>query len=112
MNQRILCFSVDDLAVDPDGVAAAITQACARRRAGRRVQAVCQTGADVYVVLFPLPSGERPATYLLEAAADVSSQGFVSLLNERYAAGLDVAGTVKVYDSVMVLFARKAPAPG
>ena len=102
MSLKMVPFSLDEFVVDTDGVQEALNHACARGGTPREVMAVCQVGDNV---LFILENGAgKPPEYRFVFLQDLTRDGFVSLVNERYQGGHDPVGTVTVRDSVYVLF--------
>lgn len=107
MSQRIVTFSVDDIAVDPDGVMASLNDACCHRHDHYRIHGMCQVATEVFYVLLPLAAHEKARTYVMVPVDDISYDGFVSLLNERWSGGFDIIGTIQVYDTTYALFERQ-----
>jgi hypothetical protein len=103
-SQRIITFALDDLAVDPDSVVDALNDACTHRHEHYRIRGVCQLDQKIYFVLLSLDANEPARSYVLTSIDDISSDGFVAMLENRWASNFDTVGTIKVYDTVMALF--------
>jgi len=106
MNQKLVSFSVADLAARTDEIAAALTEAC-RRSPGYVVRGLCQVEDIVHFVLLSLRGGEQPAAYILAFVDDVSEAGLTAMLAQRWASGFDAVGTVALGDGAyLTLFAK------
>ncbi|MCF7854395.1 MAG: hypothetical protein K9N51_06325 [Candidatus Pacebacteria bacterium] len=106
--EKIISYTVDDIAVDPESITEAINKACCGRHVHHRVVGVCQIEDRIYFALLPLDENETARPYILVTVDDTSHDGFVSMLNTRWASGFDVVGTITAYDTVMALFAKPA----
>ncbi len=104
--QRVVSFSLDDLVVDSDGVIETLNNACTHRHDHYRVSGICQLENKIYFVLLPLDSGEKMRDYIMVPAEDVSHDGFVDMLHTRWSSGFDLIGSVQLYETTMVLFAK------
>jgi len=105
-SQRIISYALDDLVVDPDGAIDALNDACTHRQVHYRVSGICQLEHRVYFALAPVADPRAAGNYLLVTVEDTSHDGFVSMLDDRWAAGFDIVGTITLYETVMALFAR------
>jgi len=106
MMQKIVRYEVDDIIVNPDGVVEALNHACTGRTGMYKIRGLCQVGGSVYFILLPLDPHETAETYGLAPVADISADGFTSMLHSRWSAGFDAVGSVVLGDTVYVLFAR------
>ena len=106
MEQKIISFSIDEIAVDTDNVNDAINEACTKRRHHYWVRGICQLETQVYFILLPVTKGHESETYRLSELAEIDHESFVSEINERYQGGFDAVGSFRVYDSIMLLYAR------
>lgn len=112
MEQRIISFSMDEIAVDTDDVVNSINEACTKRHHHYWVRGVCQVEQQVYFILLPITEGHESEVYRLESLPEeeFGHEDFVSDLNERYQGGFDTVGSFKIYDTIMVVFAKPATA--
>lgn len=108
MMQRIAAFSVDDLLLDSKAVAEALLHACRRNGETLYVRGLCQVKETVYFTLLPCGSGTPcPVQYVWVECGDTTDAGVTTLLEERWAAGFDLVGSVDGgEDLVFVLFAK------
>ena len=105
--QKVLVFSVDDLAVERKNVAQALNNACNNRSQKYRVRGMCQVDDEVYFVLLPRRQGESAEDYVFAPADDISETGMASLLEERWEAGFDTVGLINLgEDSLLMFYAR------
>jgi hypothetical protein len=105
---RIVSYNLDDLVVDPDGVIEAVNNACTHRHEHFRVSGVCQLEQNVFFSLTPLLDKEPLLDYILVTVEDISHDGFVSMLQDRWAAGFDMIGALQLYETTALLFAKPA----
>ena len=104
--QKIISFTVDDLAADAAGLAETLTDACNRRRTRYRIHGLCHIEEVLYFVLLPLPKDEPPADYIFVSTEDVTEAGMTSLLEARWEAGFDAVGAVALGEAnYFILFA-------
>ena len=105
--QKVLLFSVDDIAADTSNVAQALAKACNGRTDHFRVRGLCQIEDEVYFVLLPRPRGETREDYVFAPLEDISDMGMQALLEERWEAGFDTVGLIDLgEDSYLMLYAR------
>jgi hypothetical protein len=112
MSPRIVTYALAEIESVPEEVVAALNVACNRRRTKYRVRGLFQLDDVVYFLLLPRERLEKPETYVLVPLTDVSSGGFPAGLMERWAAGFDAVGLVRVAAGHLALFARvESPRP-
>ena len=109
MTHRIVVFAVAELAIDPNGIGAALTDACRRGRRGSRVCGVCPVGDRVYFLLRELSRSEPRETYVLIEVDDVTHAGVTALLNDRWHAGFQAIGTVPLGESSALMILAQSP---
>jgi hypothetical protein len=113
MMQRIAAFSVDDLLLDSNAVADALMHDCRRGDTPMYVRGVCQIQDTVYFTLLPCrDSGSQPVQYVWVECADTTDAGITSLLEERWAAGFDLVGSVDGDEDLVFLLFAKNPKDG
>jgi len=106
--QKIVTFPVADLSLDPKSAADALNRACNKRTHHYRVQGVCQIDELVYFVLRPRPTNSPAETYVLVPADHGATGDFADVLLERWSAGFNALGTVRLDAGVhLILFARE-----
>ncbi len=107
--QKIISFSLDDLAADTAGVQDAVNTACARRGVKYRVRGLCQIESQVYFALLPKAPEEESETYVLAPLDPAPShQDATAIFSDRWGAGFDLVGSIKVYETLFLLFARRS----
>ena len=106
MMQRIVSYTLDDLAADPKAVEAGLNTACRSRRQKYRVNGVCQLADTVHFVLLPVESVARGAGYVIAPADETGPDGFTAELSQRWASGYDAIGTMEVGETLLVLYTR------
>lgn len=106
MEQKIIHYHIDDIAIDPDDVCESLNDACTKRQHKFRVRGVCQLENHVYFIMIPHRNGEPLEEYIIAPLDDISHEGFVATLNNRYQGGFDTVGTFQVYETHMALFAK------
>jgi len=106
--QKIVTFPVADLSYDPGAAADALDRACNTRAHRYRVGGVCQIDELVYFVLRPRPTAAPAETYVLTPVEDLGVDGFPDALLQRWSAGFNPLGTVRLDAGVyLILFARE-----
>jgi hypothetical protein len=105
---RILRYSVDDIAVDPRAVALSITAACRRGPTRYRVSGLCQANQEV---VFSLESheGARSLNYVLAPFMGDSMEDVIADIASRWGAGFTTKGLISLSESWVGLF--EAPEP-
>ncbi len=106
--QRIITKTVDDVAVAPEEIVDTLNIACTRRQDKYKVQGVCQIEERIYFVLVPLLPSEPAKTYVLVAVEESSHDDVVAMLDTRWSSNFDILGTIKVYETTYILFAKPA----
>jgi hypothetical protein len=105
--QRILTYHIDDLAVDHKDVMATVNAACTHRGVEYTVRGVCQVEDHVYFILLPLEDKEREEEYVLVPKADPPSRDeMIAILNDRWNNNFDPVGSIQVYETPMILYAK------
>ncbi len=106
MTQRILTFSISDLAFDSGSVARQLTANCRDHAEHYRVGGACQVDERVFFTLLPVRGPAPAAVYRLVPVEDATADGFAAMLSERWHAGFDALGTIDLGDDLLlVLFA-------
>ena len=106
MMPRVICLAVDDLALDPAGLAATLNTACNSRRTKHTVRGVCQVEDRLYFVLTPRAARASRETYVLAPVPETEDASFTAELASRWAAGFTVLATLQVGGEVHALYAR------
>ncbi|OGV62468.1 MAG: hypothetical protein A3K19_33465 [Lentisphaerae bacterium RIFOXYB12_FULL_65_16] len=101
--QKILTFSLDDVAFDPAQVAQTLAEACDNRKQKSVVRGFFQIDEVVYAVLHERKPSQPAELYTLVPIEDTSSQSMVSMLEQRWEAGFDALGTVDLGDGTSYL---------
>ena len=110
MIQKIVAFAVDELRFDAAETAAMLLHACRRGSRPLYVRGMCQVGETVYCTL--LACGDAvppPAQYVWVENPDTSDDGLPSLLEQRWAAGFDLIGSVNAGEDLLFLLFVKNP---
>ncbi len=109
MHNRILIYSLDDLAIEYEDIAIALTKICAYRDAEYKISGVCQTRDRVY---FPLEINEDKIhpTYILAPFSGLSDAQVEADLFSRWTAGFNTKGLIRMTESYLGLF-ECFPAP-
>jgi len=107
---RILPFMLDDIAADHKSVQESLNTACSRRGTHYFLRGLAQVESHVYFFLIPSNSGEvAEEDYVLapvESEQPLEHEDIIGMLKDRWAAGFDLIGTIKVYDTLFMVFAR------
>lgn len=106
MMQKIVSFTLDDLAADPKAIEAGLDAACLSRRQKYRVNGVCQLSDTVHFVLLPVDSVADVSSYAIVPTDETGPDGFTAELSQRWSAGFDALGTIEVGETLLVLYAR------
>lgn len=106
MEQRIISFTIDEIAVDTDNVINSINQACVKRHNHYWVRGICQLEDRVHFMLLPVNAGQPSESYRFSALEELGDESFVAEVNGRYQGGFDTVGSFRVYDTVMLMFAK------
>ena len=103
---RTLLFDLDELWHDHEDVAERVNHACHSGQEKLRVRGLAQIGDTVYVYL--LPAGDETAEqYVLAPWEDESVEGVSTCLSERWSAGFDLAGAIRLEEGRhLLLFVR------
>jgi hypothetical protein len=102
--QRVATFALDDIAVDCEAVALALTESCSARPEHYHVSTLLQLQDTVYFLLQPAPEARAAAaSYFFVPVSDFSSQGVTSMLFERWSAGFTAVGSVTLDDGLCLL---------
>ena len=105
MEQRIISFTIDEIAVDTDNVIESLNDACTKRHLHYWVRGICQLEDRVYFMLLPCSDNQHAETYRISALEEIGDENFVATVNGRYQGGYDTVGSFRVYDTIMLLFA-------
>jgi len=106
MEHRIISFGIDEIAVDTENVADSINEACTKRHHHYWVRGVCQLESRVYFMLLPVSEAQESETYRLITLDEIGHENFVATVNGRYQGGYDTVGSIKVYDTIMLVVAK------
>ncbi|MFW6414307.1 MAG: hypothetical protein ACOCZS_03290 [Verrucomicrobiota bacterium] len=106
MEHKIIHYHIDDIAIDPEDICDSLNEACTKRQHRFRLRGICQLENHVYFVMVPLRSGEPREEYIITTLEDISHEGFIATVNNRYQGGFDVIGSFQVYETHMALFAK------
>lgn len=110
--QKIMTFATDDLVIDPESVAGRLTKMCSEHRPHYRVRGLCQIQDKVYFVLLAATAGQPREQCVIVPVRDISDDGFISMLDERWTAGFNCVGTIALGEGThMILFARPQDSP-
>jgi hypothetical protein len=113
MIQKIVAFAVDELRFDAAATAETLLHACRRRGTPLYVRGMCQVKEAIYFTLLPCNETTPPAMqYVWVENPDKSREGITSLLEERWAAGFDLIGSVDAGDDLFFLLFAKNPEDG
>jgi hypothetical protein len=105
--QRILTYHIDDLAVDHKSVIETVNNACTHRETEYKVRGVCQIDDHVFFILLPLVEHEKEEEYVLVPKAELPPPDeMIAILNDRWHAGFDTIGSIQVYETPMMLYAK------
>lgn len=108
---RTLIFNLNELWHDQENVAARVNHACAGGEYPCRVRGMAQISGQIYVFL--LPAGDAPGEeYVLAPWEDESVDGVAAELSQRWAAGFDLVGSVRLEEGRYALLLAKGAAPG
>lgn len=105
--QKLIPFSIDDIAFDPDEVAGAVNEACEQRRTKYKLRGVCRAYERIYFVLLPLKENEQLEEYLIKPIDDPSENGISAELENRWESGFDTIGSIQVDDRILGVFAKQ-----
>ncbi|MFO7821874.1 MAG: hypothetical protein R6V56_07485 [Lentisphaeria bacterium] len=105
MEQRIVSFTIDEIAVDTDNVLDSLNEACTKRHLHYWVRGICKIEDRVYFMLLPVSEGQAAETYRFVEGEEMGDGDFVAEVNSRYQGGFDMVGSFKVYDTLMLVFA-------
>lgn len=108
--QKIILFSVAELVLDPDGVAAALDKACGGRQGRYRVSGLCQVEEQVYVALVERGRGQPAESHQFRAVGDTTAAGFTAALFDSWSQGCNVIGAVASGSDRLLLLARPSRA--
>ena len=106
MMQKVVRYSLDDVALDHKAVAQALNRACRRGSTRYAVRGLAQIDDALYFVLLPAGDQLPDEQYVLAPVEDRSRSGFTAELTERWAAGFDLIGTLQLGDGFLALYAR------
>ena len=110
MMQKIVTLSVDELRFDAGEVAETLLHACTRGNAPLEIRGMCQIDESVFFTLLPCrDAGSAPAQYVWVEIRDRTDDGVASLLEERWAAGFDLIGSVNADADLSFLLFVKNP---
>lgn len=103
MNYRTVKFSVDDIAIDYDNVAASLTTTCCRDGGRWRIDGLCQLADVVY---FPLSEYRPPCPvrYVLAPFDDNDSDDIAYDLLMRWRSGFITRGVIHLSNLHLGLF--------
>ena len=103
MKQRILVYSIEEIAVDYKAVAQSINCACHRDRSFYRVSGLCQTHD---CVLFPLEEMSSPISvkYVLVPFSGTSNDQVKVDIYTRWSSGFSTRGLIRLSESYLGLF--------
>ena len=105
--QRIMTFSIEDIAIDRKAVVKKINSGCDHHPYHYRVNGLCQLDDKVYFVLLPLDEGVERKEYVLAPVEDPSQDGIVTELETRWEAGFNTIGTINFGDNFFMNFYEK-----
>lgn len=107
MSYRLLTYSVDDIALEPETVAKNLTLACRRQNGVYQITGLCQTNDRVF---FPMEmnGAHAPARYVLAPMQTDRAEDIAARLHTRWRAGFRTLGLVRVGDGYYGLFATDA----
>lgn len=112
MTQKIVTFSISDLAFDPREASDVLNHACTARRHHFWVRGICQMEQTVYASLLPLEPGRGAEEYIFVPLADSTPDGIVSTIEQRWSAGFDCVGSVDLGDGRFLLLLVKPRTSG
>ncbi len=106
---RTLVYDLDELWHDHADVAARVNRACAGGEQGWRVRGMAQVAEQVFVYLLPERRGAAEE-YVLAPWEDESVEGVATCLSERWSAGFDLVGSVRLEAGrYLLLLAKQKP---
>jgi hypothetical protein len=104
---RTLVYHLDELWHDHADVAARVSRACAGSEKAWRVRGLAQVADQVFVYLLPDGHGATEE-YVLAPWEDESVEGVATGLSERWSAGFDLVGSVRLEAGRYLLLLAKA----
>ena len=103
MKQRILVYSIEEIAVDYKAVAQSINCACQRDRTRYRVSGLCQTHDCVLFSLDEM-SSRISIKYVLVPFSGTSNEQVKADIYTRWSSGFSTRGLIRLSDSYLGLF--------
>ena len=103
MKQRILVYSIDEIAVDYKAVAQSINCACQRDHTHYRVAGLCQTHDCVFFSLEELRSRQE-VRYVLVPFSGTSNDQVKADIYTRWSSGFSTRGLIRLSESYLGLF--------
>jgi hypothetical protein len=103
MFNRILIYSIQDLAIDYEGIAVELTKVCRSHPDIYRISGVCQSRDKVY---FPIETTNMQVepTYILAPFSGMSDAQVEADLFIRWSGGFNTKGLIKMTESYLGLF--------
>ena len=101
--QKILTFSLDDVAFDPAQVAQTLTDAAGNRKHKSVVRGFFQIDDVVYAVLHDREPDQPAEVYTLISVAEQSVESVIGMLEQRWEAGFDALGVADLGDGTCYL---------
>ena len=107
--QRIMTFSIEDIAIDRKAVAKKINKACDHHPYHYKVNGLCQVEDKVYFILLPVEDESLKKEYVLAPIDDVSPDGFTAELETRWESGFNTVGIISFGDNFFMNLYEKEP---
>ena len=106
--QRILVFSIDEVAVDYQSVGKAVNAACRRDHTEYQVQGLCQTNDSVLFTLEEKTS-ENNVRYIIAPFSGTSNDDVKADIYTRWSSGFSTKGLIRLSDIYVGLFESSEP---
>ena len=103
MNQRILKYNLDEIAMNYEEVGKSLNKACHRDNSRYKISGLCQTFNNV---IFPAEEyhSDSDYYYILTPFIGMSDDEIISELHTRWTAGIVTKGLIRLSDSFLGLF--------
>jgi len=100
-------IAIEDIVIDPKNVARNLNHACNSNHHNYRICGVCQIETTAYFVLLPLTPTETREDYTIAPVDDLSNDGFIAELENRWEAGFNTISTIDLGNNSMVYLLAK-----
>ena len=106
--QRIISYTIADIAMDPKEIARSLNHACGDHHDHYRICGISQIDEGVHFILLPTKDCFAKESYVIAPLEDLSDDGIFSELETRWESGFNTIGNIQLdSNTYLALYARE-----